>query len=171
LEGTDGRPGITAQEGQVTSFGMAEHDSAYYCLGIPTAKRGTRVEALKRVRHAMQEQSGGCGEAAAAGVQLRTDQGSQMMSAGFQAEIRYLGMECPPAFLRAPGGNGCSEPVSRTLHEWLLPGCHFAATWEPAEAPLEGWQCYKMSLWLIERYHFRSSQQLHEALIALEPAA
>jgi len=45
---------------------------------------------------------------------------SCMMSDDFQREIRFLGMESSPAFVRQPEGNGCIERFFRTLKEQLL---------------------------------------------------
>ena len=42
------------------------------------------------------------------------------MSDAFQAELRFLGIESSPAFVRAPEGNGCAERFIRTLKENLL---------------------------------------------------
>jgi transposase InsO family protein len=42
------------------------------------------------------------------------------MSDTFQAEMRFLGIESSPAFVRAPEGNGCAERFIRTLKETLL---------------------------------------------------
>jgi transposase InsO family protein len=148
---------------------MVDHYSAY-CLGIHAAKRGTRFEALEPVRQAVQEQFGGFGEAVAAGVRLRHDHGSQFMSADFQAELRFLGINSSPAFLREPEGNGCIERFFRTLKEQLLWVRHFETTEELTEALVEFRQRYN-SQWLIERLQFQSPQQAHQALLALEPAA
>jgi putative transposase len=45
---------------------------------------------------------------------------SQYVSHDFQAEIRFLGLESSPAFVRGPEGNGCAERFIRTLKENLL---------------------------------------------------
>jgi transposase InsO family protein len=122
------------------------------------------------VRQAVKEQFGGFSEAVAAGVQLRHDYGSQFMSADFQAELRFLGIESSPAFLREPEGNGCIERFFRTIKEQLLWVRHFETTEELTEALLEFRQRYN-SQWLIERLHFPPPQQAHQALLALEPAS
>jgi hypothetical protein len=68
----------------------------------------------------------GCGvisgrfAAAARGLKVRHDHGSQYMSDHFQKEIAFLGIESSPAFVRAPEGNGCAERFIRTLKENLL---------------------------------------------------
>jgi transposase InsO family protein len=123
--GIDATAGFTAQDGQVAIFAMVDHYSAY-CLGIHAAKRGTRFEALEPVRQAVQEQFGGFSEAVAAGVQLRHDHGSQFMGADFQAELRFLGIESSPAFVREPEGNGYVEIYNGRFRDecldanWLL---------------------------------------------------
>jgi transposase InsO family protein len=122
------------------------------------------------VGQAVKKQFGGFSEAAAAGRQLQHDHASQFVSADFQTELRFLGMESYPAFLRAPEGNGCIECFFRTLKEQLLWVRHFETTGELTEALLEFRQRYN-SQWLIERLQFQSPHQAYQALLALEPAA
>ena len=49
----------------------------------------------------------------------------------FQTELRFLGVESSPAFVRAPEGNGCAERFIRTLKENLL----WVHTFNTAEQP------------------------------------
>jgi hypothetical protein len=42
------------------------------------------------------------------------------MSGDFQKELRFLGIESSPAFVRAPEGNGCAERPIHTLKGNLL---------------------------------------------------
>jgi transposase InsO family protein len=56
----------------------------------------------------------------AAGVSLRHDHGSQFISHAFQDELKTLGIESSPSFVRQPEGNGCVERFIRTLKEQLL---------------------------------------------------
>jgi putative transposase len=42
------------------------------------------------------------------------------MAQGFPSEIRFLGIESSPAFVRAPEGNGRAERFIRALKENLL---------------------------------------------------
>ena len=53
------------------------------------------------------------GIAATLGLALRDDHGSQYVSAAFQQEIAFLGMESSPAFVYAPKGNGVIERFFR----------------------------------------------------------
>ncbi len=167
--GLDATAGFTRRDGQVAIFAMIDHHSAY-CLGIHVAKRGTRFEALEPVRQAVREQFGGFREGIAVGVMLRHDHGSPMMSDDFQREIRFLGLESSPAFVREPEGNGCIERLFRTLKEQLLWVRHFETLEELAEALQEFRQRYNEH-WLIERLHFQTPRQAHQARLALEPAA
>jgi transposase InsO family protein len=59
-------------------------------------------------------------QAIAAGLKLRHDHGSPFVSRAFQAELRFLGLESSPAFVRAPEGNGCIERFWRTLKKQFL---------------------------------------------------
>jgi transposase InsO family protein len=156
--GIDATAGFTAQDGQVAIFTMVDHYSAY-CLGIHAAKRGTRFEALEPVRQAVQEQFGGFSAAVAAGVTSGHDQGSQFMSADFPAELRFLGIESSPAFLRELGSNGYIELFFRTFKEQPLWGRHFEATEELTEALLKSRQRYNRQ-WLIDLPQFHSPGRL-----------
>jgi transposase InsO family protein len=167
--GIDATAGFTLRDGQVPIFAMIDHCSAC-CLGIHVARRGTRFEALEPVRQAVREQFGGFREGIALGVKLRHDHGSQFMSDDFQREIRFLGLESSPAFVREPEGNGCIERFFRTLKEQLLWVRHFETLEELAEALEEFRQRYNEQ-WLVERLHFQSPRQAHQALLALEAAA
>ncbi|GIW55519.1 MAG: hypothetical protein KatS3mg082_1923 [Nitrospiraceae bacterium] len=167
--GIDATAGFTLRDGQVPIFAMIDHCSAC-CLGIHVARRGTRFEALEPVRQAVREQFGGFSEGIAAGVKLPHDHGSQFMSDDFQREIRFLGMESSPALVREPEGNGSIEHFFRTLKEQLLWVRHFETLEELAEA-LEQFRHRYDEQWLVERLHFQSPRQAHQALLALEPAA
>jgi putative transposase len=53
-------------------------------------------------------------------LKLRHDHGSNYMSGDFQDEIKCLGIEASPSFVRRPEGNGVAERFVRTLKENLL---------------------------------------------------
>ena len=88
------------------------------------------------------------------------------MSDDFQNEIRFLGIESSPAFVREPEGNGCIERFFRTLKEQLLWVRHFRSIPELVHALQEFRALYNRS-WLIERLGFQSSIQARKRL-ALE---
>jgi putative transposase len=92
------------------------------------------------------------------------------MSDDFQREIRFLGMESSPAFVRQPEGNGCIERFFRSLREQLLWLRPFETLEELADALRQFRQRYN-GHWLIESRQFQSPRQAHPAPLALEPAA
>ena len=106
--GIDATATVTIEEGQVTVFAAVDHCTAE-CVGIHAVKRATRFEALDPIRQGVNEHFGGFHAHGATGLQLRHDHGSQFMSDDFQNEIRFLGIESSPAFVREPEGNGCIE--------------------------------------------------------------
>lgn len=77
------------------------------------------------------------------------------MSDDFHNEIRFLGIESSPAFVRAPEGNGCAERFIRTLKENLLWVRTFDTVEELRQALLEFRDLYNET-WLIERHGFLS---------------
>jgi transposase InsO family protein len=169
MRGIDATAGFTVRDGQAAIFAMIDHCSAC-CLAIHVARRGTRLEALEPVRQAVREQFGGFTEGIALGAKLRHEHGSQFLSDDFQREIRFLGLESSPAFVREPEGNGCMERFFRTLKEQLLWVRHFDTLEELAEA-LEEFRHRYNEQWLIERIRLQSPRQAHQALLALEAAA
>ena len=101
-------------EGQAAVFIALDHCSAD-CVGIHAALRATRFEALEPIRQGVRRCFGGFAEDIAHGLAVRHDHGSQYMADDFQRELRFLGIESSPAFVRAPEGNGCAERFIRTL--------------------------------------------------------
>lgn len=81
---------------------------------------GMRLEAVEPLQQAVREQKGDYGRDVAYGLKLRHNHGSQFMSDPYQEEVRLLGIEPSPAFVREPESNGCAERFVRTLKEQLL---------------------------------------------------
>ncbi|MBB5693043.1 transposase InsO family protein [Roseomonas pecuniae] len=131
-----------------------DHHSAG-CVGLHAARRGTRYEALEPLRQGVRQHFGGFAKGIATGIALRHDHGSQYMSDAFQGELKFLGFESSPAFVRVPEGNGCAERFIRTLKENLLWVRTFDAVEQLRQALLEFRQTYNSS-WLIERHGFRT---------------
>ena len=167
--GVDATQTITLADGAVTIFAGIDHASAD-CIGIHAVKRANRFEALEPIRQGVREHYGAFHKGAAAGLQIRHDHGSQFMSDHFQQEIRFLGMESSPAFVRQPEGNGCIERFFRTLKEQLLWVRHFRDLEELRQALVEFRDRYNRE-WLIERLGFQSPRQARQRLLALEQAA
>jgi len=167
--GTDATATITVSDGQVTVFAAIDHCTAE-CVGIHAVKRATRFEALEPLRQGVREHFGAFGPQAAAGLRIRHDHGSQYMSDHFQQELRFLGMESSPAFVREPEGNGCIERFFRTLKEQLLWVRHFQDL-EELEVALREFRDRYNREWLIERLGFQSPRQARERFLALQQAA
>lgn len=164
--GTDMTTTWTA-EGQAAVFVAVDHHSAE-CVGLHAARRGTRFEALEPLRQGVRQHFGGFAKDIAAGLSLRHDHGSQYMSDTFQGELKFLGIESSPAFVRAPEGNGCAERFIRTLKENLLWVRTFDTVEQLRQALLEFRRTYN-STWLIERHGFRTPDAVRQD--QLSPAA
>jgi transposase InsO family protein len=119
LWGTDATSTFTEQDGPVTIFAAIDHCTAD-CLGIHAVKKAHRFEALEPIRQAVREQYGSFSPGVAEVLCLRHDHGSVYMSDDFQNEIRFLGIQPSPAFVRQPEGDGCIERFFRTLKEQVL---------------------------------------------------
>lgn len=81
------------------------------------------------------------------------------MSDDYQAELRFLGIESSPAFVREPEGNGVSERLIRTLKELLLWIRYFATVEELRLALLEFKDKYNRQ-WLVEKHGYRTPAQV-----------
>ena len=166
--GTDMTSTMT-KEGQASVFFVIDHCTAE-CLGVHAARVGTRFEALEPLRQAIHERHGEFDGAIAVGVALRHDHGSQFTSRAYQAEVKFLGIESSPSFVRQPEGNGCAERFVRTLKEQLLWLWRFA-TIEELLAALHAFKDRYNNEWLIERHGFISPRAQYEKLTAAEVAA
>lgn len=155
--GTDATATSTEADGPVTIFAAIDHCTAE-CTGIHAVKKATRFEALEPIRQGVQEYFGGFAGGSAAGLRLRHDHGSVYMSDDFQNEIRFLGMEPSPAFVRQPEGNGCIERFFRTLKEQLLWIRRFRDLTELRAALVEFRQRYNQH-WIIQRLNYRTPIQ------------
>ena len=149
---------VMTGEGQAAVFIAVDHCSVE-CVGIHASRSADRFEALEPLRQAVRERFGTFAKGTAAGLQLRHDHGSQYVSHHFQAEIRFLGIESSPAFVREPEGNGCAERFIRVLKENLLWVQHFATIEELRLALIAFKQTYNQS-WIIERHVYRTPAQV-----------
>jgi len=164
--GTDLTTTITG-EGQAAVFIAVDHCSAE-CVGIHAAQRATRFEALEPIRQGVRRYFGRFAKAAARGLAIRHDHGSQYMSDAFQKELEFLGIESSPAFVRAPEGNGCAERFIRTLKENLLWVQTFDTVEDLRQALLAFRETYNAA-WLIERHGFIAPAAFRQK--QLQPAA
>jgi len=161
--GTDATSCLT-DEGVATVFIAVDHCTAE-AVGIHTARKGTRFEALEPLRQGVRKHFGGYSAQIAAGLTVRHDHGSQYMSDVFQDELRFLGIASSPAFVREPQGNGCAERFIRTLKEQLLWVQRFATVEELRLALLAFLERYNQH-WLIERHHHQTPAAVRAQLTA-----
>jgi putative transposase len=166
--GTDLTSVMTSQ-GQAAVFVAVDHCSAE-CVGIHASRRADRFEALEPVRQAVRERFGAFAGGVAAGLRLRHDHGSQYVSHHFQGEIRFLGVESSPAFVREPEGNGCAERFIRTLKENLLWVRRFA-TVEELRLALQAFKETYNRTWIIERHGYRTPAQVRSDQLDQVPMA
>ena len=111
--------GCLTDEGNAAVFVVVDHCTGE-CLGVRAARRGTRFEAIECLREAIHFTKGRYEDKVAEGTKLRHDHGSQFISHAFQDELKTLGIESSPSFVRQPEGNGCVERFIRTLKEQLM---------------------------------------------------
>ena len=167
--GTDLTSTMTGQ-GQAAIFVAVDHCSTE-CIGIHASRQATRFEALEPIRQGVRARFGAFAAGIAGGLKVRHDHGSQYVSHDFQAEIRFLGIEGSPAFVREPEGNGCAERFIRTLKENLLWMHRFATIEELRWALVEFQRLYNRS-WIVERHGYRTPAQVRtDQLGALAAAA
>ncbi len=129
-----------------------------------SAHMATRFEALEPLRQGIREHLGGYSAGVARGLTLRHDHGSQFMSDHFQDELRFLGIQSSPAFVREPEGNGCVERFIRTLKEQLLWVRSFETVEELRLALLDFKERYNRE-WLVERHHYSTPRQTRHRLL------
>jgi putative transposase len=166
--GTD-MTAVMTGEGQAAVFVAVDHCSAE-CVGIHASRGADRFEALEPVKQAVRRCYGGFGKDVATGLRLRHDHGSPYVSHDFQAEIRFLGIEGSPAFVREPEGNGCAERFIRTLKENLLWVRPFATVEELRLALQQFRQIYNQT-WIVERHGYRTPAQVRAAQLEGLPMA
>ena len=152
--GTDATATLTETEGTITIFAAIDHCTAE-CVGIHAVKKASRFEALEPIRQGVREHFGAFSGGAAVGLRLRHDHGSVYMSDDFQNEIRFLGMESSPAFVRQPEGNGCIERFFRTLKEQLLWVQRFRHL-EELHSALNDFRRRYNHHWILQRLNYRA---------------
>ena len=167
--GTDATATYTLTEGYVTVFGAVDHCTSE-CVGIHITKEGNRFEALEPLRQGLVERFGSYSTGVACGLKLRHDHGSQYMSHEFQTEVRFLGIESSPAFVRAPEGNGVIERFWKTLKEQFL-WVYTFRTVEELRLALHEWIKTYNQGWLVARHGYKSPAQARQDLIAATVAA
>jgi len=152
--GTDMTLTVTTGEGKANVFIGVDHCTAE-CIGIHASRKADRFEALEPIRQGVRDRFGGFAEDIAMGLSVRHDHGSNYMSRDFQDELKWLGIEPSPSFVRQPEGNGCAERFIRTLKENLL-WIHYFATIEELRLALIDFMHKYNNEWLIQRHGYRT---------------
>ena len=155
--GSDASSCLTG-EGVATIFVAVDHCSSE-CIGVHASRPGTRFEALEPLRQGILEHFGSYGEQVAIGLAVRHDHGSQFMSDYYQDELRFLGIESSPAFVRQPEGNGCVEHFIRVLKEQLL-WTRWFETIEDLRLALLAFKERYNRKWLVERHGHRTPSEI-----------
>lgn len=158
--GTDMTETVTVNEGVARVFIAIEHCNSEL-VGTHVSKSANRFEALEPIRQGVLHHFGPIGAAVAAGLKLRHDHGSNYMSNDFQAEIKFLGIESSPSFVREPEGNGVAERFMRTLKENLLWVQTFD-TIEELRAALQEFARRYNETWLLARHRYQTPAQVRE---------
>ena len=91
------------------------------------------------------------------------------MSEDFQAEIKCLGIEASPSFVREPEGNGVAERFIRTLKENLLWVRTFSTIEELRTALIEFARHYNRT-WLVARHGYKTPDQVRAAQLSVATA-
>jgi putative transposase len=152
--GTDMTQTITTDEGKAYVFVAVEHANSEV-VGVHAAKSPNRFEALEPVRQGVKRCFGSIAPEVASGLKLRHDHGTNYMSETFQGEIKCLGIEASPSFVREPEGNGVAERFIRTLKENLLWVRTFRTIEELRVALIEFAERYNRT-WLVARHGYKT---------------
>jgi len=167
--GTDATAALLLDGQQATIFGVYDHCTCEL-LGIHAALKADRFEAITTLQMATRRAFGTVQKEVAQGLKLRHDNGSQFVSRAFQAELRFLGMESSPSFVRAPEGNGCIERFWRTLKEQLL-WIRTFPTVQELNSALQAFLERYNEKWLIARHGYRTPAAIRKELLGRSQAA
>ena len=167
--GTDMTQTITVREGPANVFVAVEHANSEV-VGIHASRSANRFEALEPVRQGVHRCFGTIAPGVARGLKLRHDHGSNYMSEDFQGEIKCLGIEPSPSFVREPQGNGVAERFIRTLKENLLWVRTFDTIEELRAALVEFAKRYNET-WLVARHGYRTPDQVRADQYRLDQIA
>lgn len=161
---TDGKQFYTEEEGRCCLFSVIDHCNDEI-LAWHIVKKGDRFAAMEPVRDAVRREYGVVerGIVQGIGLVLRADHGSQYDSNDFQKEIKFLGFEYSPSFVRSPECNGIIERFHRTLKEQIL-DIYRLKNIEEAKEIIGRFIEYYNSEWIIERLGYKSPLEYKEYL-------
>ena len=166
--GTDMTQTVTTDEGKAYVFVAVEHANSEV-VGIHAARSANRFEALEPIRQGVKRCFGAIAPEIASGLKLRHDHGTNYMSETFQGEIKCLGIEASPSFVREPEGNGVAERFIRTLKENLLWVTTFRSIEELRVALVEFAERYNKT-WLVARHGYKTPDQVRAEQLSIARA-
>ncbi|MBU4484999.1 DDE-type integrase/transposase/recombinase [bacterium] len=161
---TDGKKFYTEEDGRCWFFGVIDHCNDEI-LAWHAVKKGDRFAAMEPVREATRREYG-CvakGIVKDIGLTLRADHGTQYDSNDFQKEIKFLGFEYSPAFVRSPECNGIIERFHRILNEQVLSTHQFKNLDEARKIIGKFIDDYNND-WILERLGYRTPLEYKEYL-------
>ncbi len=158
--GTDATTTVTVEEGTAFVFIGVDH-CTFECTGIHASKKGDRFQALEPIRQGVREHFDGYEAHLAEGLQVRHDHGPAYMADDFQDELKFLGIQSSPSFVREPEGNGCAERFIGLLKENLLWVRTFATIEELRQALIEFKQQYNEQ-WILQRHDYKTPAQVRQ---------
>lgn len=167
--GTDPTFTMTEEDGAVAVFVAVEHFNSE-CMGIHASTRANRFEAMEPLRQGIKSRFCKYEKNSGLGLKIRHDNGSQYISRYFQSELRFLGVESSPSFVRSPEGNGVAERFIKTLKEQLLWVRRFKNVEELRQELLNFKKVYNEK-WMVQKYGHQSPKQIYENYQATEKAA
>ena len=166
--GTDMTQTVTTDEGRAYVFVAVEHANSEV-VGIHAATSANRFEALEPIRQGVKRCFGAIAPEVALGLKLRHDHGSNYMSQDFQDEVRCLGIQASPSFVREPEGNGVAERFIRTLKENLLWVRAFRTIEELRQALIDFAKHYNRT-WLVARHQYKTPDQVRTEQLSVAKA-
>lgn len=158
--GADGVRLETVEDGWVWLFTAVEHWNAE-CVGWHVTKKGDRFAALEPVAMGVKNIFGTIEAAAARGLSLRADHGTQYVADDFRNQVRYWGMQMSYAFVEEPQTNGVAERFNRTLKEQVIHGRTFRNV-EDLRAAIGAFVKLYNEVWLVEKLGFVSPRRARE---------
>ena len=156
---TDGKEFRTRQDGKCWFMGVIDHFNDEIKSFHLTTKFDSSA-AMEPLRVAVKKEFGSLEKDVCAnlGLALRADHGSQYDSKAFQNEVKFLGLEYSPAFVRSPECNGIIERFHRTLNEQVFVGKEFESI-EQAKIDIDNFVEHYNEKWILHRLGLKSPNQ------------
>jgi putative transposase len=153
---TDGKEFHTKQDGKCWFIGVIDHFNNEI-KAFHVCKTFDRFAAMEAIRNAVRNEFGSIKQNICRNIKLvlRADHGSQFDSNDFQKEIKFLGINYSPAFVRSPECNGIIERFHRTLNEQIFQ-IDTLENMENAEQKLNNFIRDYNNNWLLHRLKLKS---------------